>query len=82
MNKSILAIEHEVEHLARCGLVTKPTERLEKLDSVRVLGLSVDSNLHWKRGGQIPKISDYALLTKRQVRSYICEWLGHFPVCG
>ena len=81
INELVLPVEQVVEHLTRYGLVAKPSERLGVIGSVRVLGLSVDSNLLWKRDGQITKILESisnTLLTRRQVHRYLGKWLGQF----
>ena len=80
VNESKVSVEQVMKVLGDFGLQTKPPERLGDEDSVRILGLQVDSQYNWRRSSQLPDVSD--IMTRRQVHKVLGEWLGHYPVCG
>ena len=51
-------------HLKKWGLTTKEAESIESKSTVRVLGLEVDSQLKWIRGGTIEEPGEQRM-TKR-----------------
>ena len=51
-------------HLKIWGLTTKEAESIESKSTVRVLGLEVDSQLKWIRGGTIEEPGEQRM-TKR-----------------
>ena len=69
------------DHLSAWGLEAKAPEWLGLAEGVRVLGLRVDSLLQWRRDGALPAASQ-PLLTRRQMHSFLGEWVSHFPVAG
>lgn len=52
-----------------------------RVDQMRVLGLSVDRNVGWKRDSELPAVGE-AILTRRQAHAVLRAWLGHYPVNG
>ena len=81
VDESKASVSEVVELLANYGLMTKPPERITEHESVRILGLSVDSNLRWSRDGKFPSVPEN-LLTRRQVHKLLGDWVGHSPVAG
>lgn len=68
------------EHLERFGLVTKEAVHVG-VSSVRILGLSVDTQRTWSRDGKLPVVASQGL-TRRELHSWIGELVGHYPVAG
>ena len=58
VDESKASVEEVVGHLKCFGLVTKPPERINEQESVRILGLSVDSNMKWSRDGKLPNVPE------------------------
>ena len=81
VDESKASVDEVIEQLKCFGLMTKPPERINEHEAVRVLGLSVDSNLTWRRDGKLPNNPEDQL-TRRQVHKLLGEWMGHYPVAG
>ena len=81
INENHVPVSRVRQHFLDYCLVSNDPVRLR--DGARVLGLQVwekDGTLRWKRGSQIPEISNR--LTRRRIFSSCRKLVGHFPVCG
>ena len=82
VDTSKISIDQVVKHLTRWGLSTKSPEPIGVGQSVRVLGLRVDTNFCWSRDGLLPNSpgENTDILTRRKVHKIIGELMGHFPI--
>ncbi|KFD51152.1 hypothetical protein M513_07916 [Trichuris suis] len=81
VNEDVVKASRVEEHLARYGLLCKPSERVS--DGTRVLGLRVwgeRDRLVWRRDTKVGDVPQR--LSRRSVFSYCGRLTGHFPVCG
>ena len=84
IDESIVSSDEVVKQLSDFGLRCKPTESVNDVDAVRILGLLVKNEskkqrLEWTRGNLLEEID---VVTRRELFSYCGKLCSHYPVAG